>query len=89
MKVSEREYKILEVLANAGGREDFGYLSFAGIAKRSKLDQSIIRRTVRALARKKLAEYGRGLWSDGGEPRGSGYCATSDGIDFFNAQARQ
>jgi hypothetical protein len=88
MKVSEREYKILETLADAGGNDEFGYLSFAGIASRSGLDRKIIRRSVRALARKGLAEYGRGLWTEEGTLAGSGYCATRAGIAFFEANQK-
>ncbi len=85
VKVSEREKKALEALVGAGGRDDFGYLSFAGIASRSGLKREFVRRTVRALARKGLAEYGKGLWNDSGEVAGAGYCATPAGINFLEA----
>jgi len=80
VKLSERERKALEALTDAGGSDDYGYLSFKGIASRSGLEPRVVRRTVRALARKGLAEYGKGLWTDDGELAGAGYCATKAGI---------
>jgi Mn-dependent DtxR family transcriptional regulator len=78
--VSPNEMKALKALADARSEyEDFCYLSFKGIAKRSGLDPSLVRRTVRSLARKGFAEYGRGLWTDEGEMAGSGYCCTKAG----------
>lgn len=86
-KLSERERAVLEVLVDAGGPDDFGYLSFANIAKRGKLDPSIIRRAVRALARKGMAQYEKGLCTDGGEFAGSGYCATQAAITALQPKA--
>lgn len=72
--------KALKALAEAyTDCEEFGYLSFKGIARRSGLDPKFVRRTVRSLARKGFAEYGRGLWNDDGEMAGSGYCCTKAG----------
>jgi DNA-binding MurR/RpiR family transcriptional regulator len=79
-KLSERERAVLEVLVDAGGEDDFGYLSFRGIAARGNIDLSTVRRSVRALARKGFAQFEKGLWSDDGTPRGSGYCATREAI---------
>lgn len=85
-KLSERERAVLEVLVDAGGPDDFGYLSFACIASRGKMDPAIIRRTVRALARKGMAQYEKGLCRDDGEFAGSGYCATQTAIDAALSQ---
>lgn len=82
VRLSERERKALETLADAGGCEDFGYLSFKTIAGRSGLDLKVVRRTVRALARKGLAKYERGLWTEDGELAGSGYAATEAGLQL-------
>lgn len=79
MSVSDRELLALKALASAADYDGFCYLSFAGVAQRSGLDPKHVRRTVRALARKGLAEYGKGLWTDGGEPAGSGYAITKLG----------
>ena len=85
MRLSERKLAILKAL-NEGG-EDFGYFSFKGIAGRSGVPLTHIRRHVRALARAGLAEYGRGLWSDDGMPAGSGYAITKAGRAALNSGA--
>lgn len=77
--ISEREMKALNALAGIYGSE-YGYLAFKSIARRSGLDPSHVRRSVRALARKGLAEYGKGLWTDDGELAGSGYRCTDAGF---------
>lgn len=78
--MSPNEIKALKALGEAYNEyEEFCYLSFKGIARRSGLDPKIVRRTVRSLARKGFAEYGRGLWNDDGEMAGSGYCCTKAG----------
>lgn len=65
-----------------GCDEDYGYLSFSGVAARSSLAPNLVRRTVRALARKQMLKFGKGLWSDEGEMRGSGYGLTSAGQSY-------
>lgn len=64
---------------------DYSYLSFKGVAKRSKLPLKHVRRTVRSLARKGLTVYGKGLWNDDGEPFGAGYAITKTGQEALNA----
>lgn len=76
-RISDRERKVLAALAECG--EDFGYLSFATIARRSGIEPDNVRRVTRSLARKGLAAFGKGLWTDDGRPAGSGYCATQAG----------
>lgn len=71
------ETKVLALLASGG--EDFGVMSFAGIAGFIKLNRKEIRRACRALKRKGLAEFYRGCWTEDGEPAGSGYGATVAG----------
>ena len=82
IKVSDREKRALEVLADAGGADGFGFLSFATIARRSGLEPKVVRRTVRALARKGLAEFGSGLCTEDGYFAGSGYCASQLGLEM-------
>ena len=75
--MTERETKVLKALAAAHDSYcGFSYLSFRSIAKRSRLPLACIRRTVRCLARKGFAEYGRGLFTEDGDLAGSGYCIT-------------
>lgn len=62
-----------------GTNEEFGCLSFRTIARRSGVQRDLVRRVTRALARKGLAQFHRGLWTDGGEPAGSGYGLTALG----------
>ena len=84
--VSKREEQVLRALAGCDS-EDFGYMSFDGIAQISKLARRHVRRTVRALARKGLTEYCRGLWTEDGTPAGSGYRCTQFGRDMLAARA--
>lgn len=54
--------------------------SFKGLAAMCPaLDPSLIRRTVRALARKGFTAYAKGLTNDEGEMRGAGYGITPNG----------
>lgn len=71
------ETKVLALLVS--GDEDFGAMSFSGIAELIKLNRKEIRRACRALKRKGLAEFYRGLWTEDGVPAGSGYAATAAG----------
>lgn len=83
--LNENEKRVLTVLVAAGDSYlGFGYLGFAGIGARLeddhsiKLDRKAIRRACRSLKRKGLAEFCRGLWTEDGEPAGSGYAATKE-----------
>lgn len=54
------------------------------IAKETDLEKRVVRLTVRALARKGLAEYVRGLFSAQTDMiAGSGYRATKEGYDLI------
>lgn len=75
--LSDRERKALAALCQVDG--DFAFMSFASVARRSGLPPCDVRRSVRALARKGFAAFGKGLWTDDGTPAGSGYCATEAG----------
>lgn len=84
--LNDNEVKVLAALASvaphpsAGYFDDFGFLSFQAIGHRvRRLDRATIRRSCRSLTRKGLARFGRGLWTEDMEPRGSGYAATKDG----------
>ena len=54
-------------------------MPFAPIMAHTELDRKIVRRNIRALARKGLAEYFRGLTTEDGEIAGAGYCITKAG----------
>ena len=81
MKLNENECKVLTVLADDLDYCGFCYSSFARIADNCLLDVRQVRRACRSLARKGLAEYKRGLWTEEGEPAGSGYGATKAGSE--------
>lgn len=73
-----------------GCSNDFGepaFLSFNGIARAGEIDRHLVRRNVRHLARKGLAKFGSGLWTDDGEPAGSGYAITPAGRRALAEQA--
>ena len=86
MKLSEREAKALRALANYYNH-DGNHLCFAAIAEEAQMPIKQVRRTVRALARKGLAQYGRGLFTAEGDMAGSGYCCTAAGYAAANANA--
>lgn len=62
---------------------DFGYLSFRAIMFETGLSRSDVRRSVRALARKGMAKFSNGLFTEDGEMAGSGYCATEIGYKWI------
>ncbi len=71
------EVKVLAALASGG--TDFGCFDFRHIAGMTRLNRKTIRRACRSLARKGLASFHRGCWTEDGEPAGSGYAATKTG----------
>ena len=85
-KISERQLKVLEILAAPEYEEGYG-IFFRTIAKRTRLSVPKVRIAVRALARKGLAEYLRGLFDEyDGLLIGSGYTATRAGRDLIKAR---
>lgn len=74
--------RILEVLGEAG--EDFPYFTFDCIASLARLPRQRVRFCCRAMARKGLTQYGKGLWTDDGRPAGSGYAITESGRASLN-----
>lgn len=53
------------------------------VYQKKDVTRAEVRRSCRSLARKELAEYHRGLWTEDGEPAGAGYCITRTGHDFL------
>ena len=72
-----KQAKVLDALDHLT-RDDY-YIGFKFLSVNTGLDVAEVRRLVRALARKGLAAYGRGLWSEDGGPAGSGYRCTKLG----------
>ena len=79
MTVSLTKNETTALVAWVDTCEEFDVLSFKTIAARSKLDPSLIRRTVRNMARKGVTKFCKGCWTSSGEPAGSGYGLTQLG----------
>ena len=79
MNLNDHELACLKVLAEYYQDDEEHCLYFRTIEKAAKLDRSTVRRAVRSLARKGLAELHTGLFSSEGRVAGSGYCATEQG----------
>lgn len=74
--ISDLQKKVLEELCVC----EEGYcMYFRSIASHTKLEERQVRLACRALKRKGLAEYVRGLFDDDGMVAGSGYAATDAG----------
>ena len=78
---------MLVVLADGYDPFEWRAFNFKGITKRCDVEPHLIRRVVRALARKGLAQYERSLWCDDGMPAGAGYRCTDAGFTAFTALA--
>jgi DNA-binding IclR family transcriptional regulator len=86
MKMIATHRKVLEALNEEGCNVlEWNYLTFATISSRTKLDRQEVRRIARHLARKGFTEYGKGLWTQDGEPFGSGYRITEAGAAALEA----
>lgn len=81
MKISENQRRCLLVMAEIYGHESDCYY-MRHIAKQTGMEQRLVRIAVRALARKGLAEYVRGLFNEEGSVAGSGYRATTAGWEL-------
>jgi len=80
--ISERQRKCLEFLVEFyGGDENCVYFSY--IAEQTGLEKREARIAVRALVRKGLAKYVRGLVDDDMMLAGNGHCATKEGVDYI------
>lgn len=80
VRVTALERPILLALRKLGNGADEGWhWSFRSIADESGVEQ--VRAPIRRLARKGLAKFSRGLWTDDGTPAGSGYAITSLGLE--------
>lgn len=86
MKLSEAHKKVLAALAESyNDYEDFCYSNFQRLIADTGLDRATVRRSCRFLTRKGLAQFGRGLWTEDGEPAGSGYSATKAGAELITS----
>jgi hypothetical protein len=77
--------KVLGYLAEQWSSDGICFSDFGMICAGTDPDRKQVRRSRRYLARKGLAVFGRGLWTEDGEPRGSGYAATPGGVATVEA----
>jgi hypothetical protein len=77
----DQHRKVLAALAEVYNEDGMGYCTFGRIADDTGLHVKQVRRSCRFLARNGWTHYGRGLWTEDGEPMGSGYSATKAGVD--------
>lgn len=86
-RLSERERACLQAIYDLGHAE-MGYgIYFKTIAEETGLPLVQVRRSVRACARKGLAEHIRGLFTDDGMVAGSGYGITPAGRTWIRTTA--
>lgn len=81
--MSPTELKVLEALVDGCGGGL--YWPFDPIARHAEIERAAVRRACRSLARKGLAEFASGLWTEDGDPAGSGYRATKAGEEALHA----
>ncbi len=86
-KLTSEQRKVLRALESYadGYCGDFGYVGFGPLARRTKMPRKTVRRVVRALARKNLAHFARGLFTEDGTVAGSGYCCTRAGAEALKS----
>ena len=84
VKLSDRQRRVLIDMLNQGAGPDCG-IFFRTLAPRDD-DIPETRRIVRALARKGLAVFMRGLFDDDGRVVGSGYGLTKEGVARAEAE---
>jgi hypothetical protein len=85
IKITEAEKKCLEVLVEYYGSYEGEFcLPFKHICPEG-MELKKVRRHVRALARKGLAKFYRGLMDDDGMVAGAGYSATEEGANLIES----
>jgi RIO-like serine/threonine protein kinase len=82
-----REQKILNALGDCC--DDFSYMNFDSLSRRTRIERRQVSIDVRRMARKGLTQYGKGLWTDDGEMAGSGYAITDAGRAALSASKVQ
>jgi hypothetical protein len=80
MKLNANEAKVLTYLAECVQEDMCSH--FKPIVNHTGLDRRVVRLACRSLARKGLAQYAKGLWTDDGELAGAGYGPTKAGMEF-------
>lgn len=83
VKLTENEKNAL--IAWIDTEEDFDVLSFKRIHVYGAIPRHLVRRTVRALARKGITHFVRGCMTEDGDMAGSGYSLTKEGRELLNS----
>lgn len=77
-KLTPQNMQVLKVLHELTAPD--WAVCFAPIIRETEMPRAEVRRRCRYLKRIGLAEYHRALWNEDGEPRGSGYAVTRQGM---------
>ena len=85
----EGQQKCLEALADLTSPYGELCVPFAPVERATGYERKIVRRYIRALARKGLAEYHRALCNEDGEFCGAGYCITKEGQAILEKASAQ
>lgn len=85
LPMSAMQTKCLSALACLSRPHGEYCLSFWPIEQATELSRRDVKRSVRALFRKGLAEFHKGLCTEDGEFAGAGYCITPAGMEIANA----
>lgn len=78
-RLTPAQRRALLAMAATNASEELA-VYFRTIVATGLIPASEVRRSVRSLARKGIAEYRRALWTEDGEPAGSGYGFTPLGL---------
>lgn len=84
IRLNDRERTVLIALASDGQGGEYCF-PFAPLMKKTGMTRNPVRLACRSLARKGLARYERGLWSEEGDMLGAGYGITDAGLVAFAA----
>ena len=82
------EAACLSALAEEYSETEPCYLPFASVMELTGLDRTQVKRAVRRLAGRGFALFRRGLWSEDGQPCGSGYCCSPAGYAASGVEER-
>lgn len=82
-RLTPNERAVLSFIGPDGGDVDWRAWNFKGIGRETGLERNLVRRACRSLTRKGYAAFEKGLWSEDGGPRGSGYRATDAGKHLY------
>lgn len=85
IKLNANEERVLRSLAENTSTHGEMCCSFKHLAD-NEADIKLVRRGCRALRRKGLAEFYRGLMNEDGEVAGSGYCISPLGVEWVDTK---